>query len=133
VGVRRIKIDEAPMRPSHPDRWIGDGRNYLVSQALGLDDLEFNALALEPGTRTKPHTHTADQIIYQVRGTGIVAVGGGPDERVEAGECVLLPADVPHMHGAAEDGTALVVTALRAGFETDFACDVPPAWARYRA
>jgi quercetin dioxygenase-like cupin family protein len=120
------------MRPADPARWTGAGRNFLFSQALGTDELEFNALALEPGTRTRPHAHTADQVIYQVSGVGVVAVDGGPDERVEAGECVLLPAGVAHMHGAADGGAAFVVTALRAGFTTDFDCPIPEHWQRFR-
>jgi quercetin dioxygenase-like cupin family protein len=133
-SARRVRADDpALMRPSHPARWIGQGRNFVLSQALGTDELEFNVLSLEAGTRTRPHTHNADQLIYQLEGVGIVAVGGGPDERVEEGECVLLPAGVPHMHGAAGDGPVRVATALRGGFTTDFDCPLPEAWRSFRA
>jgi quercetin dioxygenase-like cupin family protein len=120
------------MRPSHSSRWIGQGRNYLLSQALETNEVEFNALALEAGTRTRPHTHTADQLIYCIRGAGVVAVDGGEDERVEEGECVMLPAGLLHMHGAASDGPVFAITALRGGFTTDFDCAVPTAWERFR-
>jgi quercetin dioxygenase-like cupin family protein len=134
MAVRRVRADaSAPMRQADPARWLGEGRNYLFAQALGVAELEFNGLALEPGTRTRPHAHSADQVIYQVSGVGIVAVGGGDDERVETGECVLLPGGIPHMHGAAEDGPAFVVTALRSGFTTDFDCPIPAVWQRFRA
>jgi quercetin dioxygenase-like cupin family protein len=120
------------MRRSAPSRWIGTGRNFLLSRALGTDELDFNVLELEPGARTRPHTHTADQLIHQLRGVGIVALDGGPDERIEEGQYVLLPAGVPHMHGAAEDGPAVFFTALRGGFDTAFDCPIAPAWARFR-
>jgi quercetin dioxygenase-like cupin family protein len=131
--LRRVRTSDVPMRPSSGSRWIGSGRNFLISRALGTEELEFNVLELEPGTRTRPHTHSADQLIHQLQGVGIVALAGGPDERLEKGEYVLLPAGVPHMHGAAKDGPAVFFTALRGGFDTDFECSIPPSWMRFRA
>src|SRR5262245_6595115 len=129
--VRRVQ-DAQPMREGQPPYWIGQTQLYPVADALGTDQLVFNVVFHEAGARTTPHLHSHDQIIYQLSGVGIVALDGGEDERVETEEFILLPAFVPHMHGAAEDGPAVLLTVLRSEFTVDFTCPIPDAWLRYR-
>ena len=78
-----------------------------ISAALGTEHVQVNVLRFDAGTRSKPHSHSRDQLLYYVSGRGVVAIGGGEDEFVEEGEFVLLPAGVAHMHGAADDGSAV--------------------------
>jgi quercetin dioxygenase-like cupin family protein len=114
-------------------RWVGgepaDGRR--VSEALGTDELKINVLFFEPGVRSRPHTHSHDQVLYYISGRGVVALDGGDDQVVQAGEFVLLPANVPHMHGAAADGPASHISLMRET-DMDFDCPIPDSWARWR-
>jgi quercetin dioxygenase-like cupin family protein len=103
-----------------------------MSEALGTDALQINVLFFEPGVRSRPHTHPYDQVLYYVSGKGVVAIEGGEDQIVEAGEFVLLPPSVPHMHGASEDGPACHISLMRE-VETDFDCPIPESWQRWQA
>jgi quercetin dioxygenase-like cupin family protein len=102
-----------------------------IQQALGTDQVEINAVFFEAGSRSRPHSHTRDQILYYAQGTGVVALAGSGDQRVEVGEFVLLPGGVPHMHGATDDGPAMHISIMRE-VDMDFNCPIPPAWQRWR-
>ena len=120
-----------PRNESLP-RWIGepaDGRR--VNQELGTDEVLVNYLFFEPGVRSRPHTHSHDQILFYVAGRGVVAMDGGEDQIVEAGEFVLLPADIPHMHGATDDGPAAHISLMR-DVDMDFDCPIPDSWKKWR-
>lgn len=113
-------------------RWVGppaDARR--VSAALGTEDLVVNVLFFEPGARSRPHSHSHDQVLYYAGGTGVVAVDGGEDQLVQTGEFVLLPGGVPHMHGAS-DGEAACHLSLMSVVDTDFDCPIPPQWEKWR-
>src|SRR5579863_252436 len=84
-----------------------------IHQALGTGDFQVNVVSFEADTRSRPHVHTTDQVLYYVSGTGVVALAGGADQRVEAGEFVLLPAGVVHLHGASADGPAVHISITR--------------------
>jgi quercetin dioxygenase-like cupin family protein len=101
-----------------------------VHDALGTSDVQVNVVAFEAGARSRPHVHTSDQVLHFVSGSGIVALAGGPDQRVTAGDFVLLPAGVVHMHGAADDGPATHLSITRE-VEIDWDCEVPEAWMRW--
>jgi quercetin dioxygenase-like cupin family protein len=112
--------------------WIGAPPDLRVMhEALGTEELKINVLYFEPGVRSRPHTHSHDQVLYYASGTGVVAVDGGEDQFVRAGEFVLLPANVPHMHGASDDGPASHLSLMRE-VETDFDCSIPASWERWR-
>jgi quercetin dioxygenase-like cupin family protein len=70
-------------------------------------------------------------VLLYTSGSGIVALDGGEDQRVETGEFALLPAGVAHMHGATEDGPACHVSIMRE-VDMDFDCPIPDAWAHWR-
>jgi quercetin dioxygenase-like cupin family protein len=104
-----------------------------LSSSLGTDELKINAVYLDAGARFRPHWHPFDQVLYYIRGTGIVAVDGGDDVIVPEGHYVLLPANVPHMHGCAADAPALQLSMMR-DTQTDFdTCPVPAAWQAWRS
>ena len=128
--IRAEDVPRATLRdPSH---WIGPMADLRrVSEALGTDSLQVNVVFFEAGVRSKPHTHSHDQVLYYASGTGVVAVDGGDDQIVRAGEFVLLPANVPHMHGASGDGPASHIS-LMSDVDMDFDCPIPPQWERWR-
>jgi quercetin dioxygenase-like cupin family protein len=120
--------------PTHlsAQRWVGAPADVRrVNEALGTDALHINAVYLEPGARSRPHSHSFDQVLLYVSGTGVVAVDGGEDERVETGHFVLLPAGVAHMHGATGDGPACHMSLMR-DVDMDFDCPIPESWAQWR-
>ncbi len=120
--------------PAHlsAQRWVGAPADVRrVNEALGTDAMHINAVYLEAGVRSRPHTHSFDQILFYTSGTGVIAVDGGEDRRVETGDFVLLPAGVPHMHGATEDGPACHISLMR-DVDMDFDCPIPDSWTRWR-
>jgi quercetin dioxygenase-like cupin family protein len=120
--------------PTHlsAQRWAGAPADVRrVNEALGTDALHINAVYLEAGVRSRPHSHSFDQVLLYVSGKGVVAVDGGGDEHVETGDFVLLPAGVPHMHGATDDGPACHISLMR-DVDMDFECPIPEAWAHWR-
>lgn len=134
AGARIIGPEDVPPATLRggAGHWIGPMADLRrVSEALGTSALQINVLYFEPGVRSRPHTHSQDQVLYYASGTGVVAVGGGEDQLVRAGEFVLLPAGVPHMHGAAEDGPACHLSLMHE-VDTDFDCPIPESWQRWR-
>lgn len=122
--------DVVPVRDSDPAQFIGRARIHSVSECLGTGETALRYVEFEPGARSRPHTHPFDQVLHFVR-PGIVAIDGGDDVRVEAGEVVLLPAGVPHMHGALAGAPAAHVSIMRQ-IDSDFGCPIVPVWERYR-
>jgi quercetin dioxygenase-like cupin family protein len=105
--------DVAPHAPLvDPARFVGQATIHQIARALGTDQLRVNVLFFEAGARTRPHLHPYDQILFYAHGVGIVAQDGGEDQRVEPGEFALLPAGHVHMHGAADDGSAMHISMM---------------------
>ncbi len=112
-------------------RWTARADVHQVHAALGCDELLLNVVYLETGARSRPHSHSYEQVLLYLSGTGVVAVGGGEDQRVETMEFVLLPAGVAHMHGAGDDGPACHLSIMRE-VDMDFSCPIPSHWTRWR-
>lgn len=118
-------------REGDSDKFLGRVKVHSVSEALGTDQLRIRAVYFQPGARARPHLHSVDQLLYFAE-AGIVAVDGGPDEPVAAGQYVLLPGGVAHMHGAGADAPAVHISMMRS-IDSDFACPISQEWSRYRA
>jgi quercetin dioxygenase-like cupin family protein len=112
--------------------FIGIPTVRQVNRALGTDQVELNAVYFEAGSRSRPHAHSHDQILFYVSGEGVVALDGGEDEIIEAREFVVLPAGVPHMHGASDAGPAMHLSIMPPGHDNDFECPIPDAWRTWR-
>jgi len=69
-----------------------------------IDDINIGLVSFAPGSRTKMHTHSGEQILVGVEGKGIVATAG---EEVVAtpGMVFYIPALEPHWHGATPDSS----------------------------
>ncbi len=127
-----LRLDEelAQAYP-HPERFTGGVRHQWITQELGSAIFNGTAVFFEAGARARPHSHPVEQLLYFVRGEGVVAVDGGPDQLVPEGSLVVLPAGTPHMHGASDAGPACHLTVTPAPTQTDWLTDVPPAWHRF--
>lgn len=110
--------------------FIGVPTVRRVSQALGTDEVEINAVFFEAGSRSRPHSHGFDQILFYLSGTGVVAIDGGEDQLIPEGEFVVLPAGVPHMHGASDEGPAVHFSIMR-GIDNDFDPPIPDSWRKW--
>jgi quercetin dioxygenase-like cupin family protein len=121
----------APCRDSDPSQFVGRARIHSVSECMGTQETALRAVFFEPGARSRPHRHTCDQLLYFIE-AGIVAVDGDDDQPVAAGELVLLPGGVVHMHGAGPDAPAVHLSIMRE-IDSDFESAIPAAWERYRA
>lgn len=103
----------------------------FITQALATDSVSVNVVDFKAGARSRPHSHDSDQLVIYLSGEGIVAVDGGADQAVGPGVFVLLPAGLPHMHGASEAGPARHISIMPTGHATDFDCPIPPAWKQW--
>jgi quercetin dioxygenase-like cupin family protein len=131
--VDPAKVDERIPASVSAARWIGTPADVRrVNEALGTDAVHINAVYLDPGVRSRPHSHSYDQILVYTTGTGVIAVDGGGDRRVETGEFVLLPAGIPHMHGATDEGPACHISLMR-DVDMDFDCPIPETWLQWRS
>ena len=103
-------------------------------QALGDEhadpDLEILAVFFDAGARTKPHTHTTDQLLYFLEDHGVVATRTG-GRRFGRGGMALIPAHEWHWHGAAPEG-ATAHLSIRPVGPSSWPPEVPlEDWDRY--
>jgi quercetin dioxygenase-like cupin family protein len=131
--VAPLDVEDRVPAALSAQRWAGSPADVRrIHSALGTEAAHINAVYLEAGARSRPHSHSFDQILLYVSGSGVIAVDGGDDQRVEEGEFVLLPGGVAHMHGASEDGPACHISLMR-DVDMDFDCPIPEAWTRWRS
>lgn len=126
-----FRIHEArATTPPEPENFIGRVRMQNLAKQTGAAGLELLAVFFDPGARTRPHIHPTDQVLYFIRGDGLVAFPGEEEQLVREGELVAIPAGALHMHGARE-GSPVCHIALRAPGETDWHPQVPDEWRRF--
>ncbi len=80
-----------------------DGRvvRRINAATIGLIRVEWPA-----GTRTTPHNHAAELIVYLVEGR-MRAFSGDREVMLEAGDVVVFPAYVEHSYEALEDSVTV--------------------------
>ena len=131
--ARIVRPAEAqPARVVGEERMTGHVELRSVTEALDIHTMRVNCVRFAPGARSRPHSHDADQVLYFVAGRGVVAVDGGPDQLVEVGEMVCLPANTIHMHGAAPGSAATHLSLMPVQHTNDFDGPCPPGWEHYR-
>ena len=67
-------------------------------------DITVTNVQFAAGARTLLHTHTSDQVLYVTAGIGKVADIDG-EKIVSVGDTAVIPANVPHWHGASDTGS----------------------------
>ena len=95
--MQHYRVAELPA--THND----DGRvvRRVSAATIGLIQVEWPA-----GTRTTPHNHAAELIVYLVEGQ-MRAFSGGQELMLEAGDAVVFPAYVDHSYEALEDSVTV--------------------------
>jgi quercetin dioxygenase-like cupin family protein len=102
--MKLINIDKKQAGPpADPDWFPGGG---VLQQRIHTPDddgkPELVGVWFEAGSRTKPHTHAADQILHVLEGEGVVATEH-EKRRIRPGDIVVIPAGAWHWHGATPD------------------------------
>ena len=59
----------------------------------------FSQVNFAAGAKNKFHTHTSDQILFVVKGTGIVA-SESEEVQISEGDTAFIPAGEKHWHGS---------------------------------
>jgi quercetin dioxygenase-like cupin family protein len=98
--MRSVEALRASATPHPRPEWFsGPVFVQSLNDASETKDLEILAVFFDPGARTKPHTHTTDQLLYFLEGEG--AVGTKTERRrYRSGGMAIIPAYEWHWHGA---------------------------------
>jgi quercetin dioxygenase-like cupin family protein len=78
--------------------------------------VQIGAVFFSAGSRTRPHTHPVDQILFVTEGEGVLAFA---DERrlIRAGDWARIPAETWHWHGATNASDMCHVSIKQPGAE----------------
>ena len=94
VAVVWDRFDQIPPFSPATSIWM---RSIFGSQ------LQLNMVTIEPGGVVPEHSHVNEQAGYVVRGTLVLTIDG-ETRHLEAGDCYLAPANVPHGAVTTEEG-----------------------------
>jgi 4-carboxymuconolactone decarboxylase len=78
--------------------------NILVPQDE-TGSYAVGSVHFEPGCRNNWHTHPAGQILLVTDGRGYYQERGKPARPLLKGDVVMIPSDIEHWHGAAQDSS----------------------------
>jgi quercetin dioxygenase-like cupin family protein len=80
----------------------GEVRAQMLHAAADERGVQVGAVFFPAGTRTRPHTHPVEQVLYVVEGEGVLAF---EDERrlIRAGDWARILPGVWHWHGATDE------------------------------
>lgn len=89
----------------HPEWFSGPVFVHTLNDGGEPPEIEVLAVYFDAGARTKPHTHTTDQLLVFLEGEGVVA-DRSVRRRYRSGGMAVVPAGEWHWHGATpETGT----------------------------
>jgi quercetin dioxygenase-like cupin family protein len=90
----------------------------LATPGENASDVSVSLVQFAADARTRPHSHSRDQVLYVVSGIGRVGTASG-EQVVSAGDCVIVPAGEEHWHGSWDTGSPMThLTIMPAGTET---------------
>jgi quercetin dioxygenase-like cupin family protein len=85
-----------------PDWFSGPVFVQTLNDSHEPTELEILAAYFDAGSRTKPHTHSTEQLLYLIEGEGMVA-DRMKRRRYRPGGMAVVPAGEWHWHGATAD------------------------------
>ena len=106
-AVKKVTIKDVPSEAT-PTSWASvliNSARISVQRLLqpgDSDNYMFGLLRFGAGSRSKFHTHSGDQILVIVEGTGKIATENEVLTVTER-DAVLIPAGESHWHGAPDD------------------------------
>jgi quercetin dioxygenase-like cupin family protein len=87
-------------RPHPRPEWFsGPVLVHTLNDGSEPSELEVLAVYFDAGSRTKPHTHSTDQLLVFLEGEGVVA-DQTVRRRYRSGGMAVVPAGEWHWHGA---------------------------------
>lgn len=114
------------LSPLNFKAWIDEHRHLLkppVMNKVVYEDTEFIIMVVGgPNSRTDFHIDPAEEFFYQLEGHMVLRVveeGKIRDVKIDEGEILLLPANVPHSPQRFPDTVGLVVERRRREDELD--------------
>jgi quercetin dioxygenase-like cupin family protein len=131
-----LAIDETRAEPGPEQYFVGQVGVQTIQRPPSGErgDFEVVAVFFSAGARTRPHTHTHDQFLYFIRGTGFVHLAGAEEQRPQPGSIVIIPAGIVHMHGATDAGPLAHIAIRPAGAGSHWQFDeLPAGWERWLA
>ena len=99
---------------------IFEGGQVWTRALTGSASTQVNVQVVQfgPGARAGWHRHTSDQVLYVVAGIGKVGNREG-EHVISAGDCVVVPAEEDHWHGAHGTGSPMShLSIMPAGSQT---------------
>jgi quercetin dioxygenase-like cupin family protein len=130
VKLSVLRPDESQAVPVPTPQWFV-GRVRMDAREAGPDESDIRAVFFDTGAHTRPHTHSSDQILHFVSGTGFVVFPGEERQLMPAGSLTIVPAGVLHMHGATDEGPVCQISILAAKRTDDWDPPVPDEWRQY--
>ena len=125
-----LQPDESQAEPVPTPEWFV-GRVRMHVRDGGPDQPDIRAVFFDAGAHTRPHTHSADQVLHFVSGTGFVVFPGEERQLMPEGSVTIVPAGTLHMHGATEEGPVCQLSLLAPGRTDDWDPAVPDEWRQY--
>ena len=95
ITTAQINDPDSVEFSAQADSTIGPRLGLALSPANGTATTIVAALDLAPGKRSGRHTHSIEEVVLVLKGTGEMTVGE-EQVRLSAGEMVLVPALAPH-------------------------------------
>jgi quercetin dioxygenase-like cupin family protein len=130
VNLSVLRPDDAQAVPVPTPEWFV-GRVRMQAREAGPGESDVRAVFFDAGAHTRPHTHSVDQILHFVSGTGFVVFPGEERQLMPPGSITIVPAGVLHMHGATDEGAVCQLSILAAGRTDDWDPSVPDEWRQY--
>ena len=106
-----------------PEWFSGPVSVHALNDKDASTELEILAVYFDAGSRTKPHIHSTEQLLYFLEGEGVVA-DRTVRRRYRAGGMAVIPAGEWHWHGATDDHATCHLS-IRPGGPSTWPPDVP--------
>jgi mannose-6-phosphate isomerase-like protein (cupin superfamily) len=123
-----MPVLHAPPAPTHE---LGGVRfTSLATPTKGATDTAVWKVEILPDTPATPHSLTREEVFVVLEGTASVRIGG-VQELADAGDAIVVPADVDFELANAGDGPLQLVCCLPVGGQGRLADGIPftPPWA----
>ncbi|MBI2765709.1 MAG: cupin domain-containing protein [Chloroflexi bacterium] len=101
--MKVVRTGDSPETLATAPIFLGTVHLRPLIDAVTSPEITVTLVRFTGGGKNRPHTHTADQILYVTEGEGIVA-STEQENRVSAGDIVHVPAGEIHWHGAIPGG-----------------------------
>jgi quercetin dioxygenase-like cupin family protein len=130
MSLSVLQPDESQAVPVPTPEWfVGHVRMHV--REGGPDENDVRAVFFDAGAHTRPHTHSSDQTLVFVSGTGFVVFPGEERQPMPEGSITIVPANTLHMHGAMDGGPVCQISILGAHRTDDWDPPVPDEWRQY--